>query len=78
VERLKEIYKIDKSMKANQIVDLKCEVTQLNTQEFTVTLDDVEYVPNLCVNLFIVKKALKEGFQIINNGVIICLKYKHV
>jgi hypothetical protein len=43
-----------------------------------VTLNDVKYVPSLCVNLFSLNKALKKGFKVSNDGVIFSLNYKHV
>jgi hypothetical protein len=44
----------------------------------TITLKDVKYVPSLCVNLFSLNKALKKGFKVSNDGVVISLPYKHV
>jgi hypothetical protein len=35
-------------------------------------------VQRLCVNLFCLNKALKKGFKISNDGVVISLTYKHV
>jgi hypothetical protein len=43
-----------------------------------VTMNDVRYVLNLCINLFSLKKALKKGFKISNDGVIVSLNYNHV
>jgi hypothetical protein len=42
------------------------------------TLNDVKYVPSLCVNLFCLNKALNKGFKVSNDGVVISLTYKHV
>jgi hypothetical protein len=47
-----------KSMKSTKIGNLKCEVTQFNGENLTMTLNDVKYVPSLCVNLFSLNKAL--------------------
>jgi hypothetical protein len=52
-------------------------VTQINGEKFTVTLNDVKYVPSLCVNLFSLKKALKKGFKVSNDGFVVSLNYKH-
>jgi hypothetical protein len=53
-------------------------VTQVNGEKLTITLNDVKYVPSLCVNLFSLNKALKKGFKVRNDGVVISLTYKHV
>jgi hypothetical protein len=37
-----------------------------------------QYVPSLCVNLFSLNKALKKGFKVSNDGVVVSLNYKHV
>jgi hypothetical protein len=60
VERLTDVIEINESikigngdlMKATKIGNSKCEVTQINGDKFTVTLNDVKYVPSLCMNLF--------------------------
>jgi hypothetical protein len=65
-------------MKATKIGNLKCEVSQINGEMFTVTLNDVKYVPSLCMNLFSLKKALKKGFKVSNDGVVVSLNYNHV
>jgi hypothetical protein len=54
------------------------EVTQIDVERFTVTLNDVKYVPKLCVNLFSLNKALKKCFKVVNDGVAVSLNYKHV
>jgi hypothetical protein len=53
-------------------------VTQINGEKFTVTLNDVKYVPSLCVNLFSLNKALKKGCKVSNDGVVVSLNFKHV
>ena len=86
VEGLTDVKEIDESikigngdlMKATKIGNLKCEVTQINGDKFTVTLNDVKYVPSLCVNLFSLNKALKKGFKVSNDGVVVRLNFKHV
>jgi hypothetical protein len=65
-------------MKATKIGNLKCEVTQINGEKFTVTLNNDKYVPSLCVNLFSLSKALEKGFKISNDGVVVSLNFKHV
>jgi hypothetical protein len=86
VEGLTDVKEIDESikigngdsMKATKIGNLKCEVTQINGEKFTVSLNDVKYVPSLCVNLFSLNKALKKGFKVSNDGIVISLNCKHV
>jgi hypothetical protein len=51
------------SRKATKIGNLKCEVTQINGQKFTVTFNGLKYLPNLCVNLFRLNKAWNQGFK---------------
>jgi hypothetical protein len=53
-------------------------VTQINGENLTIILNDVKYVPSICVNLFILNKALKKGFKVSNDGLVISLTYKHV
>jgi hypothetical protein len=62
---------IGDSMKLTKIGNLKCEVTQVNGEKLTITLNGAKYVPSLCVNLFRLKKVLKKGFKVINDGMII-------
>jgi hypothetical protein len=86
VEGLTGVKEIDESikigngdlMKETKIGNLKCEVTQINGEKFTVTLNDVKYVPDLCVNSFSLNKALKKGFKVSNDGVVVSLNIKHV
>jgi hypothetical protein len=66
------------SMKSIKIGNLKCEETQINGEKLTITLNDVKYVLSLCVNLFSLNKALKKGFKVSNDGVVINLNYKNV
>jgi hypothetical protein len=53
-------------------------VTQTNGAKFTVTMNDIKYLPSLCVNLFGLNKALKKGFKVSNDVVIVSLNFKHV
>jgi hypothetical protein len=86
VEGLTDVKEIDESikigngdsMKAIKIRNLKCKVTQIDGEKITVTLNDVKYVPNLCVNLFSLNKALNKGFKISSDGVVVSLNYTHV
>jgi hypothetical protein len=85
-EGLTDIKEIDESikigngnsMKSTKIGNLKYEVTQLNGENLTTTLNDAKYVPSLCVNSFSLNKALKKGFKVSNYGLVISLNYKHV
>jgi hypothetical protein len=80
VKEINESIKIENgnSMKETKIGNLKCELTQIDDKRFTVTSDDVNYLPNLGINLFGLNKALKKGFKVINDDVIVSLNYKHV
>ena len=54
-------------LKATKIGDLK--VTFWNEKGLQIfTLQNVKYIPDLCVNLLSIPVALKEGFQIGNQG----------
>jgi hypothetical protein len=66
------------SMNAAKIGNLKFGVTQFDGEKFTVTSNDGKRVPNFCVNLFSLEKALKKGFKLSNDDVIVILNYKHV
>jgi hypothetical protein len=66
------------SMKAIMIENLKCTVTQMKGEKFTVALNDVKYVSNLCVNSYSLSKALKKGFNVSNYDVLVSFNYKHV
>jgi hypothetical protein len=61
-------------MKAIKVGSLKCHVIQLNGSSVDVTLEEVKYVPELWVNLFSISKALKNGFNLNNKGLMISLK----
>jgi hypothetical protein len=83
LEGLTEFEKIDKSIKigsgdsvkTTKTGDLKCEGTYLNGEKITVTLNDVKYLSNLCVNSFSLNKALKKVLNVINHNVIVRLKH---
>jgi hypothetical protein len=59
---------------AIKVGSLKCHVIQLNGSSVDVTLKEVKYVPELRVNLFSISKALKNGFDLSNKGLMISLK----
>jgi hypothetical protein len=61
-------------MKAIKVGSLKCHVIQLNGSSVNVTLKEVKYVPELWMNLFSISKALKNGFNLSNKGLMISLK----
>jgi RNA-binding protein YlmH len=65
-------------MKLTKIGNVKSEVTQVNGEKLTITLNDVKYVPRFYVNLFSLNKALKKGFKVSNDGVVIIFNHKHV
>jgi hypothetical protein len=75
VEGLTDVKEIDESikigngdsMKATEIGNLKCEVTQINGEKFTVMM-----------NVFRLNKALKKGFKVSNDGFVVSLNFKHV
>ena len=56
------------AMIAKRIGKLRCEILQKNGEELIVTLQDVEYEPNLWVNLFSIGKVLKNSFNLGNDG----------
>jgi hypothetical protein len=60
-------------MKAIKIGSLKCHVIQLNGSSVNVTLKEFKYVPELWVNLFIIRKVLKNVFDLSNKGLMISL-----
>ena len=66
------------AMRACKTGNLNCEVTQIDGKKFLVTLENVKYVPEICSNLFSLNKALKNGFKLTNDGVIVSLTKKHV
>jgi hypothetical protein len=61
------------SMRATKVGNLKCEVVQVGGKKFPMTLHDVKFVPDLCVNLFSLNRALQNGFKLSNENVSICL-----
>jgi hypothetical protein len=57
-----------KIMMATKVGSLKCRVIQVDGSEFDITLHKVKYVPDLWVNLFSMKKVLKNGHKLSNKG----------
>ena len=55
-------------MMAKKIGKLRCEILQKNGEKLVITLQDVKYVPDLWINLFSIGKALKNGFNLGNDG----------
>ena len=60
-------------MIAKKVGNLRCTVQQKNGEKFVVVLENVKYVPDLWVNLFSINKALKNGFKIENEDVVLKL-----
>jgi hypothetical protein len=52
-------------MKATKIENIKCEVTQVNGEKLTITLNDVKYAPSLCMNLFSLNKASRKASRLV-------------
>jgi hypothetical protein len=77
---INEFFKIGNggAMQACKTGNLTCDVSQLDGRKFVVTLKNVKYVPEICSNLFSLKKALKNGFKLTNDEVIVCITKKHV
>jgi hypothetical protein len=61
-------------MKAIKVGSLKCHAIQLNGSSVDLTIKKVKDVPELWVNLFSISKALKNGFNLSNKGLMISLK----
>jgi hypothetical protein len=58
---------------ATKVGSLKRCVKQLNGSILDNTINEFKCDPNLCANLFSIKKAIKNGFILSNNGTSICL-----
>jgi hypothetical protein len=66
---VKDIYKYitvgdGDSMRAAKVGSLKCRVFQPDNSIVKVTLQQVKYIPELCVNLFSFNEALKSDFYL--------------
>ena len=55
-------------MTATKMGKLRCQIIQKNGESLVVTLEDVKFVPDLWINLFSIGKALKNGFNLGNEG----------
>jgi hypothetical protein len=60
-------------MTATKVGSLKCLVVQLDGSVLDITINKVKYVPKLCANLFIINKAIQNGFNLSNQGTSIFL-----
>ena len=60
-------------MMATQVRSLNCKVIQVDGSVLDSTLQEVKYVPELWVNLLRISKELKNGFNLSNQSVSICL-----
>lgn len=60
-----------KNMEGIKIGKLGCDVKQRDGKSFQITPQEVKFVPELWINLFSINKALKNGFQIGSDGIII-------
>jgi hypothetical protein len=47
---------------------LQCQILQKNGESLVVTLQDVKFIPDLSIYLFSIGKALKNGFNLGNEG----------
>jgi gag-polypeptide of LTR copia-type len=61
------------SMMATKVGSLMRCIVQLNGSTLDIIINEVKYVPNLCANLHSINKAIKNGFNLRNNGTSICL-----
>jgi hypothetical protein len=55
-------------MIATKTGKLRCEVLQKNGESLVVTIHDVKFVPDLWINLFSIGNAMKNGFNLGNDG----------
>jgi hypothetical protein len=58
----------DNSMTACKVGSLNCCIIHVDGYRLDIALHKVEYVPELFVNLFRIKKALKKGYKLSNKG----------
>jgi hypothetical protein len=58
-------------MIAKNVGKLRCGILQKNGEKVIFTLEDVKFVPGLWINLFNIRNALKNVFNISNDGEII-------
>ena len=62
-----------KKMLAKKVRSLRCKVQQGNGEKFVVVLQNVKFVPNLWANLVNISKALKNGFILGSEDVVMKL-----
>jgi hypothetical protein len=60
-------------MLAKKVGSLRCTVQKKNGEKFVVVLKDVKFVPEQLINLFSISKALKNGFNLGNEDVVMML-----
>jgi hypothetical protein len=60
-------------MLAKKVGSLRCTVQPKNGDKFVVVLQNVKFVPDLWVNLFRISKAVKNGFNLGNEDVVMKL-----
>ena len=53
--------------------NLRCLVQRKNGENFIIVLQNVKFVPDLWLNLFSIRKALKNGFNLGNEDVVMKL-----
>jgi len=58
---------------AKKVGSLRCMVQQKNGEKYVVLLKDIKFVPELWVSLFSISKALKNGFILGNEDVVMKL-----
>jgi hypothetical protein len=75
IEEIKQIIKVenDKSLTATKVGSLKCQIIQVDGSELYITPNEVKFFPELWVNLIIFNKNLKNGYDLSNKCLSICL-----
>jgi hypothetical protein len=58
---------------ATKLGEIECEVTQIKSSKFEVTLKELKYMSWMWVNFFIINKAYKKGFKLSNDDLSIRL-----
>jgi hypothetical protein len=61
------------SIKATKVGSLKRQIFQLDGSSVNVTLNEISYVLKLWMIFSRISKALKDGFDLINQGLMISL-----
>jgi hypothetical protein len=65
-------------MKKTKVGSFKHHFVQVDNSIVNVTLKQINYVPGLKSNLFRISKALKNGFDLRNQGLMISLKKESI